>query len=103
MTTTEPSTEPLKTQGSASSDGKRAVRQPAKRKGLSGLFTRFWLVLTVIAVVALAGFVVHRLDGVFGVPKGSFGGGTSGEVLGQFNAKTITLEVWGLPGSTATI
>jgi hypothetical protein len=103
MTTTEPRTEPLMTQGSAGSDGKQAVRQPAKRKGLSGLFTRFWLVFTVVAVVALSGFVVHRLHGVFGIHKGSFGGGTSGEVLDQFNAKTITLEVWGSPGSTATI
>jgi len=60
-------------------------------------------VLTVVSVVALSGFVVHRLHGVFGVHKGSFGGGTSGEVLDQFNAKTITLEVWGSPGSTATI
>ena len=57
----------------------------------------------IVAVVALSGFVVHRLHGVFGIHKGSFGGGTSGEVLDQFNAKTITLEVWGSPGSTATI
>ena len=59
--------------------------------------------LAIVAVVALSGFVVHRLHDVFGVHNGSFGGGTSGEVLDQFNAKTITLEVWGSPGSTATI
>ena len=76
------------------------VPQRAKKKGLLG---RFWLILTIVAVVALSGFVVHRLHGVFGVHRGSFGGGTSGEVLDEFNAKTITLEVWGSPGSTATI
>ena len=74
--------------------------QRAEKKGLLG---RFWLVLTIVGVVALSGFVVYRLHDVFGVHSGSFGGGTSGEVLDQFNAKTITLEVWGSPGSTATI
>src|ERR1700760_1324022 len=103
MTTTEPRTEPLKTPGSAGSGGDRATRRPPKRRGLSALVARFWLVLTIAAVVALSGFVVHRLHGVFGVHKGSFGGGTSGEVLDSFNAKTVTLQVWGPPGSTATI
>ncbi|MFZ1164492.1 MmpS family transport accessory protein [Mycobacterium sp.] len=102
MTTTEPRTEPLATQ-SAGAAGEQPARQPAQRKGLSGLFSRFWLILTIVAVVVVSGFVVHRLHGVFGVHSGSFGGGTSGEVLDEFNAKTITLEVWGSPGSTATI
>jgi Mycobacterium membrane protein len=100
MTTTEPRTEPLKTQDPAGSEGNAAGARRAKKKGLLG---RSWLVLTIAAVVALSGFVVYRLHGVFGVHRGSFGGGTSGEVLDEFNAKTITLEVWGAPGSTATI
>ncbi len=99
MTTTEPRTEPLKTPGSAGSEGRHAP-QRTKRKGL---LSRYWLVLTLAVVIALSGFVVHRLHGVFGIHKGTFGGGTSGEVLDQFNAKTITLEVWGSPNSTATI
>src|ERR1700742_3180933 len=103
MTTTEPRTEPLATQGSTGSEGKQAARRPAKRKSLSGLFARYWLVLTLTVVIALSGFVVHRLHGVFGVHKGSFGGGSSGDVIDSYNAKTITLEVWGSPGSTATI
>jgi hypothetical protein len=103
MTTTEPRTEPLKTQSSAGSEGNHATRRPPKRKGLAGLFARYWLILTLAAVIALSGFVVHRLHGVFGIHKGSFGGGTSGEVLDSFNAKTVTLQVWGPPGSTATI
>jgi len=82
-------------QGSAGSEGNKVAPQRAKKKGLLG---RFWLVLTIVAVVALSGFVVYRLHGVFGVHRGSFGGGTSGEVLDEFNAKTITLEVWGTPG-----
>jgi hypothetical protein len=97
---TEPRTEPLKTQGSAGSEGNKVAPQRARKKGLLG---RFWLVLTIVAVVALSGFVVHRLHDIFGVHSGSFGGGTSGDVIDQFNAKTITLEVWGSPGSTATV
>ena len=103
MTTTEPRTEPLKTQGSAGTEEQKAAPRRPKRRGFSGLLGRFWLVLTVLVVVALSGFVVHRLHNVFGIHKGSFGGGTSGEVLDSFNAKTITLEVTGPPGSTATI
>ena len=103
MTTTEPRTEPLATQDPDVRQAKVAARRPIKRRPLASLLTRFWLVLVIGAVIALSGFVVHRLHGVFGIHKGSFGGGTSGEVLDQFNAKTITLEVWGSPGSTATI
>jgi hypothetical protein len=99
-TAREPRTEPLMKQGSAANEGDKVAAARAKKKGLLG---RYWLVLTIVAVVALSGFVVFRLHGVFGVHKGSFGGGTSGEVLDEFNAKTITLEVWGSPGSTATI
>src|SRR3984885_2881947 len=100
MTTTEPRTEPRKKRGSAGGEENKVAPQRAKKKGLLG---RFWLVLTIVAVVALSGFVVHRMHDVFGVHSGSFGGGSSGDVLDQFNAKTITLEVWGSPGSTATI
>lgn len=103
MTTTEPRIDPLRTPDSTDGEGNAATRQPVKRSGLSRLVTRFWLVLTILAVVAVSGFVVFRLHNVFGVHSGSFGGGSPGDVIDQFNAKTITLEVWGSPGSTATI
>jgi Mycobacterium membrane protein len=103
MMRTEPRIDPVTTPDSAGSEGNTAARQPPKRRRLISFAARFWLALTVLAVVALSGFVVHRLHDVFGVHAGSFGGGTSGEVLDQFNAKTITLQVWGSPGSTATI
>jgi hypothetical protein len=103
MTTTEPRTEPLKTPGSAGTEEQKIASRRPKRRRLSRFLVRFWLALTVLVVVALSAFVVHRLHNVFGIHKGSFGGGTSGEVLDSFNAKTITLEVTGPPGSTATI
>lgn len=93
----------MTTPESAGGESSKRTRQPAKRGGLRGLANRFWLILTVLAVVAVAGFAVHRLHGIFGVHSGSFGGGSSGDVIDQFNPKTITLEVWGSPGSTATV
>ena len=107
MTTTEPRTASLDPMVPASSGEKvsaqRFKKRSKKRAKKKGLLGRFWLVLTVVAVVALSGFVVHRLHGVFGVREGSFGGGSTGDVIDQFNAKTIELQVWGPPGSTATI
>jgi hypothetical protein len=100
MTTTEPWRESRDPKVPPSTEEKLGPQRARKKKGLLG---RFWLILTVVAVVALSGFVVHRLHGVFGVHRGSFGGGSSGDIIDQFNAKTITLEVWGSPGSTATI
>ena len=99
MTTTKPWTESREPKAPSSTEEKLDPKRATKK----GLFSRFWLILTIAAVVAVSGFMVYRLHGIFGVHRGSFGGGTSGEVLDQFNAKTITLEVWGSPGSTATI
>src|SRR5580658_9475772 len=99
MTTTKPWTRSRDPQVPASTEEKLGPKRATKK----GLLSRFWLVLTIVSVVALSGFVVYRLHDVFGVHSGSFGGGSSGDVLDQFNAKTITLEVWGSPGSTATI
>jgi hypothetical protein len=101
MTTTEPRTEPLATQSSAGTKG--SPRRPVKRRPLARLLTRFWLVLVITAVVAISYFVVDRLHNVFGVKGNTFGSGSSADVIDQFNAKTITLEVWGSPGSVATI
>jgi hypothetical protein len=100
MTTTEPWRESRDPKVPPSTEEKLGPQRAKKKKGLLG---RFWLVLTIVVVVALSGFVVYRLHDVFGVHSGSFGGGSSGDVIDQFNAKTITLEVWGSPGSTATV
>src|ERR1700722_3478132 len=99
MTTTKPWTRSRDPEVPPIAEEKLRPKRGAKK----GLLSRFWLVLTIVSVVALSGFVVYRLHDVFGVHSGSFGGGSSGDVLDQLNAKTITLEVWGSPGSTATI
>jgi hypothetical protein len=103
MTTTEPRTEPLATQVAGAGEEKGATRRPTKRSGLSSLLTRFWVVLVIAAVVAVSGFCVYRLRGIFGVHGNAFGGGAVAEEIKPFNPKVLTLEVWGSPGSVATI
>jgi hypothetical protein len=103
MTTTEPRTEPLSTQGPGGSEAKVASQRPARRQGLSGFLTRFWVVVVIAAVVALSGFCVYRLRGIFGVHGNTFGGGAVAEEIKPFNPKKLLLEVWGPPGSVATI
>jgi hypothetical protein len=103
MTTTEPRTEPLATQVAGAGEAKVASPRPAERSGLSGFLTRFWVVLLIAAVVAVSGFCVYRLRGIFGVHGNTFGGGAVAEEIKPFNPKKLLLEVWGSPGSVATI
>lgn len=61
------------------------------------------MVLVTIVVVALAGFAVDRLHGVFGSHQNaSLAGGVSSEIV-PFNPKHVVYEVFGAPGATATI
>jgi hypothetical protein len=105
MTTTEPRTEPLATPvaGAGAGADTTASGRATKRSGLSGVLTRFWVVLVIAAVLAVSGFCVYRLRGIFGVHGNTFGGGAVAEEIKPFNPKVLTLEVWGAPGSVATI
>lgn len=61
------------------------------------------MLLVAVAVVAVAGFGVYRLHGIFGSPpSSSAAGGISNEIV-PFNPKQVTLEVFGAPGAVATI
>jgi hypothetical protein len=60
------------------------------------------MLLVAVVVVAVAGFTVYRLHGIFGSHNNtSTASGISNEVV--FNPKHITLEVFGDPGTAATI
>jgi hypothetical protein len=70
---------------------------------LIGLVRRWWMLLVGIAVIALAGFAVVRLHGVFGSQHdGSEASGVSNQIV-PFNPKQVIYEVFGDPGTTATI
>jgi hypothetical protein len=61
------------------------------------------MVFLAVAVVALAGFAVSRLQTAFGSqPAAAAGGGTADQIV-PFNPKEVQLEVFGEPNATATI
>ena len=61
------------------------------------------MLLVVVVVVAVAGFCVYRLHGIFGSHNTtSTAGGFSNETA-PFNPKHVVLEVFGPPGTVASI
>ncbi|MCH9728177.1 MAG: MmpS family protein [Actinomycetia bacterium] len=70
---------------------------------IGSLIKRGWMVLVAVAVVAVAGFSVYRLHGIFGSDQdGGAAGWVSNEIV-AFNPKHVVLEVFGVPGAVATI
>jgi Mycobacterium membrane protein len=61
------------------------------------------MVLVTAVIIALAGFAVYRLHGAFGSHRNAaLAGGVSNEIV-PFNPKQVIYEVFGDPGTTATI
>ena len=72
------------------------------RKSARSAFARGWMVWVTLAIVALAGFAVYRLQGAFGSENPATPGGMADQIV-PFNPKRVQLEVFGDPGATATI
>ena len=72
------------------------------RTPLRSVVGRAWMVWVTIAIVALAGFAVYRLQGAFGSENPATPGGMADQIV-PFNPKRVQLEVFGNPGATATI
>jgi hypothetical protein len=61
------------------------------------------MLLVAVVVVAVAGFAIDRLHGIFGSPNNtSANAGLSNEIV-PFNPRQVILEVFGAPGAVATI
>lgn len=61
------------------------------------------MVLVAVLVVAVSGFVVYRLHGIFASQDvTSTPSGAENDIV-PFNPKHVVMEVFGLPGTTATI
>ncbi|OBG25310.1 hypothetical protein A5764_06415 [Mycobacterium sp. 852002-51057_SCH5723018] len=59
--------------------------------------------LVAVLVVALTGFAIYRLHGIFGSHyRTSANSGLSNQIV-PFNPKQVVLEVFGAPGAVATI
>jgi hypothetical protein len=64
---------------------------------------RRWMVVVAVLVVAIAGFAVYRLNGIFGSHDvTSTPSGGENEIV-PFNPKHVVMEVFGPPGTVATI
>ncbi|MFZ1176026.1 MAG: MmpS family protein [Mycobacterium sp.] len=70
---------------------------------IANLVRRGWMLLVALVVVAMTGFAIYRLHGIFGSHNStSANGGISNEIV-PFNPKQVVLEVFGAPGAVATI
>jgi Mycobacterium membrane protein len=79
-------------------------QRPKRRKwSLSGAAKRIWILLVIAAVVAISAFVVFRLHGVFGKTETTRPGMGVNNDPKPFNPKTVTYEIFGVPGAVATI
>jgi len=69
-----------------------------------GKVSRYWLLLVVLVSLAIGGFVVHRMHGVFGSDNEITreGSGIANDAK-PFNPKRVTYEVYGPAGALATI
>ena len=65
--------------------------------------TRRWMLLVAVVVVAVAGFAVYRLHGIFASHDvTSTASGSENDIV-PFNPKHVVMEVFGPPGTVATI
>ena len=67
-------------------------------------FKKLWIPLLVVVVVAIAGFCVYRMHGVFGSNNEltRAGAGLANDPK-PFNPKRVTYEIFGREGTVATI
>ncbi len=68
-----------------------------------GLLARGWVPLFAVLVIALAGFTVYRLHGVFASDHDVSAGGELPNEAVSLDPKRVVIEVFGDPGAVATI
>jgi hypothetical protein len=62
-----------------------------------------WMVLVAVAVIAVAGFAVYRLHGIFASQDVTSTPSGAGNDIVPFNPKHVVIEVFGPAGTVATI
>jgi hypothetical protein len=70
---------------------------------VTSILKRVWIPLLIVAVVAVVGFSVYRLHGIFGVGPRPPAVSAMSDDAKPFNPKQVTYEVFGIPGAVATI
>jgi hypothetical protein len=74
-----------------------------KAISISTFVARRWMALVAVVVLAIAGFAIYRLHGIFGSHNNVAGNSDLSNEIVPFNPKRVVLEVFGRPGATATI
>lgn len=67
------------------------------------LFARLWIPLLIVVVIGAGGLTVSRLHSVFGAEKGPLYANAQTNDTKRFEPKRLTYEVFGPPGTVATI
>ncbi|MFI5507771.1 MmpS family transport accessory protein [Mycobacterium sp. NPDC051804] len=74
-----------------------------QRISVGRLLGRGWMLIVAVVVVAIAGYAVFRLHGVFGSNHDTSTAEALSDEIIPFNPKHVVLEVFGPPGAVATI
>jgi hypothetical protein len=74
-----------------------------QRVSIGRRLSQRWMILTAVAVLAVAGFAVYRLHAVFASQDVTSTPSGSDSDIVPFNPKHVVLEVFGPPGTVATI
>jgi hypothetical protein len=74
-----------------------------QRVSIGSRLLRRWILLVAVVVVALAGFAVYRLNGIFGSQDVTSTPSNAANEIVPFNPKRVVMEVFGPPGTVATI
>jgi Mycobacterium membrane protein len=74
-----------------------------QRFSIGSRLMRQWMLLVAMLVVAVAGFAVYRLNGMFGSHDVTSTPSNAANDIVPFNPKHVVMEVFGAPGTVATI
>ncbi|WP_431238236.1 MmpS family transport accessory protein [Mycolicibacterium aichiense] len=74
-----------------------------QRVSLARRLSQRWMLLVAVVVVAVAGFAVYRLHGIFASHDVTSTPSGAGNDIVPFNPKHVVLEVFGPPGTVATV
>jgi hypothetical protein len=73
------------------------------RVSIGRRLSRRWMLVVAVVVVAVAGFAVYRLHGIFASQDVTSTPNGSANDIVPFNPKHVVMEVFGPPGTVATI
>ncbi len=74
-----------------------------QRVSIGSRLIRHWMLFVAVLVILVAGFAVYRLNGIFGSQDVVSTPDNSANDIVPFNPKHVVMEVFGPPGTVATI